>query len=331
MQIYDRIDLKASGTWVNNFRPNGLVLSFSNNIKGGESFSSVTNVLLPYGTTIREIKTHRQDIAGYVASVNLPKSVQTGQTIPGATVTGNTIYLPDTIIFTRIFFPAGTKLLTPLVSRNAEPTINPQTFDTDTTVQGTYKFRESGASMDTWGYIGFGAVIEGHILAKSYPGGDTGQTNYLQGISNELNGARVSADVDAIDVFIPFGVTFKAAVTINSKQFPIGLFSCDPADAFLMNTIQLLDATNTVVFSVHDIASEEVIAFVRPKANINRLIMYKDGIGVDATTFACYGIVFRTNITAAMLAAFNAIHPSDINPVVVDDGSVKDPNIIFPQ
>lgn len=331
MQIYDRIDLKSSGTWINNFRPNGLVLSFSNNVKGGETFNSVSNVLLPYGANIQKITVPRKDMNSYVCSSKLPTSSQTGQTMPSVTIANNCVHFPDTIIFTHFFFPAGTQLLTPLQSPNGDPYIPAQTFSSDTIVQGTYKFRESGASRDTWGYVGFGAIVTGYISAKDYTGGDTGQTNYLEGITNEPNGARVASDVYAKGVFIPFGVTFKEPTVINGKSFAAGLFPCDPQDAFLMETVQMLDTTGVVVFSVHNIASEEVIAFVRPKANIGRLIMYKEGIGINTTTFACYGIVFRTNITAAMLAAFNLLHPSDINPVVVDDGSVKDPNIIFPQ
>jgi hypothetical protein len=208
--IYDRIDLKVTGTWANNFRPNGVTIAFGNNIVGGDVYPSLTNVVLPYGA-----------IVGAAESVLSAANCSTG--------------------------------------------------------------------FITTGGVGFTSID---------------------------------------NVFIPYGVRFAVSLTIDTKTYPAGVFKC--TDSFQMNTIQLVDVNKKAIFSVHNVDTDELITFTRPTANISRLILYKAGIGVDTTVFACYSVVFRTNVTAADVKAFNLLHPSDVNAIVVDDGSVLNSQYIIP-
>jgi hypothetical protein len=206
--IYDRIDLITTGTWSKNFRPNGVALQFGNSLDGGNKYTNLTDVVLPYG------------------------AIADGVTLS---------------------------------------TIN----------------------------LGGGVVATG--------------------------GVRFSSVATAV---IPYGVKFTTALTIGGGLYPAGIFN---ARDFLMNTIQLADINNKAIFSVHNIASNEQIAFVRPTADIRRLIMYKNGIGIDSDVFCCYSIVFKTNLTLADIINFNKLHPSDLNPIIIDDGSTKNSTYLIPQ
>jgi hypothetical protein len=208
--ICDRIDLKAIGTWTKGFRPSGITISFGSNLRGGDYYSYLTNVTLPYGTIV------------------------------GTTTLSSTKCLTGTMVANGVWFSS------------------------------------------------------------------------------------------VVQVLIPYGVTFKVATTLNSKLYPAGVFKIPAEDTFLMDTVQLLDVNNKVIFSVHDIESGETVSFAKPTANLDRLIMYKDGLGVNSDAFVCYSILFKISISATDIAAFNKLHPSDLNPIIIDDGSVQDSRYIIP-
>lgn len=206
--IYDRIDLVTTGTWARNFRPNGVVIQFGTNLDGGDKYTNLTSVVLPYGAIV------------------------------------------------------------------------------------------NGITLSTINYAGGTAT--------------TGGVSFT----------------NASTVVIPYGVKFTTALTIGGVLYPAGIFN---SKAFLMNTTQLVDINNKAIFSVHNIASNEAIAFTRPTADIRRLIMYKDGIGIDSDIFCCYSIVFKTNLTLADITNFNKLHPSDLNPIIIDDGTGKNSTYLIPQ
>lgn len=208
--IYDRIDLVAIGTWAKNFRPRGLTLTFGTNLKGGDKYTSLTDVVLPYGTLV----------GGDQLSVS--------------------------------------------------------------------NFGPGGSDSGTGGV-------------------------YFSSVAN---------------VLVPYGITFLEDLVIGGKPYPTGLFTVDYDYAFLMNTIQLVDVNKKALLSVHDIESGELMTFARPTADIRRLVMYKDGVGMDAEAFACYSIVFKSVVTLAEVNAFNALHPNDTNPIIIDDGAMGTPNIL---
>ena len=134
--------------------------------------------------------------------------------------------------------------------------------------------------------------------------------------------------VTVANVLIPYGTKFTLASTIGGKTYPVGTFLA-PA-TFDMALTQLVDINNKAIFSVHNVSTDEQIDFTRPTADIRRLIMYRSGVGVDAEVFACYNIVFKTTVTLAEVKAFNLLHPSDVNPIIIDDGSVKNSSFIIP-
>lgn len=196
---------------------------------------------------------------------------------------------------------------------------------------------------------------------------------------------------DRIDL-IPIGTWAKGlrpnGLVLTFADYPSG-------DLFQMQTIQLVDVNGKAIFSVHNIDSDEVIAFNKPTVAIKRLVMYRDGIGIDAPTFACSSIVFKTNVLMSDIWKFNIgittknvvtvineavrppitttvggavgltpdtdangnllpatlttvvetvpgtvvtttwtfippLHPSDVNPILYENGVVADPNLIIP-
>lgn len=160
----------------------------------------------------------------------------------------------------------------------------------------------------------YGSLVNGVKLTTTNIAGGTA-------VPNGVSYASVS------DVIVPFGVKFNAQTTIDGITYPAGTYL--PSTSFTMNTVQLIDVQGNVIFSVHGTESNELITFKRPVANIRRLIMYKDGIGVDTAPFACYSIVFKTSATLAEVNAFNKAHPSDTNPIIIDDGSVLNPKYLL--
>jgi hypothetical protein len=163
----------------------------------------------------------------------------------------------------------------------------------------------------------FGANVGGSVLSTT----------------NCAGGTIVAGGVhfDAVsDVIIPFGTKFTAAMDIGGKSYPTGVLPVASASRFLMQTVQLVDINGKAIFSVHGTETDEQIDFTRPTADIRRLIMYKEGVGIDTPVFACYNIVFKTVVTLAEVKAFNLLHPSDVNPIIIDDGSVKNSTFIIP-
>lgn len=209
--IYDRIDLVATGSWYKNFRPNGVTISFGDNLDCGDIHASLTDVTLPFGAVV------------------------------GA----------------------------------SEITLSTAT-----------------------------AAAAGGIVTASGV--------YFASVSN---------------VLIPYGVKFTAAQTIGGISYPAGTFKS--GCAWTMNTIQLVDINSKAIFSVHGTDSDEQIAFTRPTADIRRLVMYKEGMGIDVPVFACYGIVFKSTLTLTDITNFAKLHPSDLNPVIVDDGTAKNSSYII--
>jgi hypothetical protein len=134
-----------------------------------------------------------------------------------------------------------------------------------------------------------------------------------------------------MQVTIPYGVRFIVPLVANEHSYPVGVYKMPPEDTFLMDTIQFIDVSGKVIFSVHDVESGETISFAKPTANISRLVMYRNGVGIPAEAFYCYSILFKISIAAADIAKFNLLHPSDLNPSISDDGSVQGAKYIIPQ
>lgn len=290
--VYDRIDLKVTGTWYKNFRPNGLTLSFGTNLAGGDVYTSLSNVTLPYGIIIGSMVRKKQIVTNYkVNNLNMPKTID-GLQLTGVTPTSTGVLFSDTTIFDSKIFPEGV----------TDP---------------------GGKALPN------NTLVSCHIDSTSVSNIVLSATNL--GLGTAVSGGVVfSPSVTLNDVYIPFGVKFITATTIKGKTYPIGIFKIATSDKFLMQTVQLIDSKGAAIISVHDTESDELLAFNRPTTDISRLVMYRKGVGVDADPFGCYSIVFRTNITLADIQAFNKNHPSDIDPLIVDDGSVANPKYIIP-
>lgn len=294
--IYDRIDVKVTGTWYKNFRPNGLVLSFGTNLAGSESFGSLTGgsgVILPYGTIIGGVSKPQETVVNYIVNkLGLPKTTD-GLQMSGVVATATGVSFPASTIFDSKVFPVGI--------------VNP----------GTNSLPD-------------GAIISCHLAAVAYSNVTLSATNLCGGIST-IGGIKFASNVQLTDVYIPFGTKFSTALTIGGKGFAAGTLKVAPQDQFSMQTVQLVDSTLKAVLSVHDVATDETLAFNRMTADVYRLLMYRLGVGIDSTTYACYGITFKTTITLADITAFNKLHPGDVNPIIIDDGTIVDPNYIIPQ
>ena len=336
MAIYDRIDLKPIGTWTKNFRPVGMVLNFGNNIVGGTEYSILTGpgLELPFGATVTTLTLLDYMFDSLTMQRNILPVNADGVIFPGAAFNsyGYGIDISKTSAgvegpyFSSMFIPAGTQFRSSgLVDSNG--TSIGMYFGVDTTLTDIKLADNVGAICLPWG-----VTVSGHvdgftasdvILSKTdsftIGAGSVTSTSVLFGDNVQLEG-----------VLIPFGTNFLKAINIGSDSYPAGVYQPSGADLFDMNTIQLIDVNNKAITSVHGVSSGEIIAFNTPTADIGRLVMYKDGVGVDTPIFACYTIIFKTIVTAAQVAAFNKDHPSDVNPIIIDNGSASNPNIILP-
>ena len=105
--IYDRIDLKVTGTWYKNFRPNGLTLSFGKNLSGGDKYDTLIGATLPYGSVIGDITKKQETVINYtVDSMQLPKTTD-GLQLSGVGATASGVLFPSTVIFDSKVFPQG--------------------------------------------------------------------------------------------------------------------------------------------------------------------------------------------------------------------------------
>lgn len=303
--IYDRIDLKATGTWAKNFRPNGLVLSFGSNMTGGDVYSHdssiigdaingmTTNVVLPYGTVISLIRREVQYLYNYVVNNKALPYTSAGYKLSGSIATAAGVTFPTGFVITKKVMPNGV----------SDP---------------------GGLTMPN------GTVISGHLPAGAWSGSRTLSASELAFGTAVAGGVKIALPYSACTFRIPYGIKFTKALLIGGVTYQIGTFQPPASAQFTMELVQLVDITGRVIFSSHGIKNNELIAFNRPATDIARLVMYRNGIGKACDPFACYSVTFKTNITAADIQAFNATHTSDLKAIVVDDGSVKNPEFIIP-
>ena len=200
--IYDRIDLKAIGTWAKNFRPTGLILSFGTNLTGGNVSENLLNTTVPYGC-----------------------------------------YYGDTKL---------------TIANNCG-----------------------------------GIAVSGQLVFETIP-----------------------------TLTIPYGIVFSQDLIIGGIPYPKGTFNVPSDSQFIMKIVQVVDVNNSLIANVGDVKTDEVITFKRPTADIKRLIMYKEGVGIDTDTFACYNIVFKATVTVGDVNNFNKLHPPGTTPlaVIVESG-----------
>ena len=292
MAIYDRIDLKVLGDWAKNFRPNGLVLSFGTNLDGGARHTVLAGpCTLPVGITIGSAVKQAEVITNYtVNKSSLPKTAL-NTTLTGARAYSNGVIFPSNFNFTQKVLPQGV----------ADPGNN---------------------------YVPQGTLVSGQIDQLTSENVTLSTSSLAYGTYG-ARGVTFPSTVTLNNLYIPFNTKFLQAQIIEGITYT-GIYELGLNEKFLMQTVQLITVEGKAVISVHDIASDETMAFNRPATDIDRLIMYRNGIGIDAEIFACYNIIFKTNITAADIDAFNKLHPSDVNPIIIDDGSMKNLAYIIP-
>ena len=303
--IYDRIDLKASGSWAKNFRPNGLVLSFGSNLAGGDTYSHdtsipgaaisglTTNVILPYGTVITLLRREQQNVYNYTVNNKALPYTAAGYKLSGAIATAAGVTFPTGFVFSKKIMPQGVP----------DP---------------------GGLTMPN------GTIVSGSLASTAWTGSKILSTTELAFGSVVAGGVKIALPYSACVYRIPYGTKFTKALLIGSTTYKIGTLQPPVSEQFTMELVQLIDITGKAVFSFHGIKNNELIAFNRPAADIARLVMYRSGVGIACDPFACYSITFKTNVTAADIQAFNSTHTSDIQPIIVDDGSVKNPDFIIP-
>lgn len=332
MHVYDRIDLKPIGTWTKNFRPNGLVLNFGYDLDGGYWYDSLTNVELPFGAVIGSIvQPQTRFVNALMSQFFLPKDINgTGlmgvsQGTSGVTFRNTSSNSVSSTVFNQIKIPGGTFMPVGLENGNTG-VIESKIYDVDTVLDGPIYITGGTYTMP------YGCIVTGTVEGGSYKNITLSKLDPLVSSFGVLttDGVTFSGNASLLNVFIPYGTNFTKAMIIGGDSFAIGVFQTDTVNAFQMQTTQLIDINGKAIFSVHDIDSGETVCFTRPTADIGRLVMYCKGIGVDSDPFACYSIVFKTTITAAQVVAFNKLHPSDLNPVIIDDGTLSNVNVIIP-
>lgn len=328
--IYDRIDLIPIGTWAKGFRPQGLLLSFGTNLFGGDVYTSLTDTILPYGTVIDSIVKSREDLVNYTVSTTLPYCYGTAvlTAFTGAFNMGGKMGFSPNTVFTEITFPAGVFSLNKLIDVGTSQVINVGDGD-GVTFSGEFKF-DTTALLNDYS-MPFGVIVTAYNPEIADASSITlSATNYGKFGVLATGGVKFSAGTVLTGVRIPYGTNFTAALTIDGVAYAKGIFKVPAAYQFQMNTTQLVTTAGTAIFSVHGIDSDELITFARPTVDIGRLIMYKDGVGVACDTFACYKIEFKLLVTALDIKNFNLLHPSDVNPVIIDDGSMLGLKYIIP-